>query len=351
MEFEMNKKIIGLVMALVMCISSFGGCASNKKVEDESKMTIALLTWITGIDENSFNAQGWSGIEMFAQEYGIPEENYQTVCTMDDDMAIDDIARLADEGTDLIILMGFQFIKPLEYVARKYPNQNFLLVDCEIDQPNVRSATFANNEGSYLAGVTAAMRAQKMEVNRVGFIGGMDDPVLREFEAGYEAGVHEIDPNIEISITYGNDFANPTAGKMMAEEMFDDNVDVVYVVAGATGNGCIEEAVERAKNGEEIYVVGVDEDQFNEGLYNDRDSVVLTSIMKHLDVSVYDTLSELQHGKFDPIHRIYTLKEKGVSLPEKNPTLTAYEKHVLRQYKERIENGDIEIPLVPSRVE
>ncbi len=328
-------------MCLVVLLSLNLVACKGTRHKGDVNLKVAVLTWITGIDENCFNTQAWLGVQQFVKDFHMNQDLMEAINTMDEKMAIVDISRLADEGTDLIVLMGHQFIEPLDYVASRYPDQKFLLIDCVVDQPNVKSATFANHEGSFLAGVTAALRASEMGSTKVGFIGGAESEAVHDFETGFVAGVNEIDADIEVDIRYANDFANPFAGKEIAKTMYEDGCSVLFAVAGATGNGVIEEACERNLAGQEVYVVGVDMDQYEDGMYDDVHSCVLTSVLKHVDVPVYDALEDVLYGSFTSGTCLYKMKNGGISLPLKNPNLTNSEKQAIHLYMDQILRNEL----------
>lgn len=342
------KKI--LTMILLISILILTACQDTES--KDSDMKIGLVIGITGIDDKSFNQSSWEGITRFAKEENLSSDNYKyTLSYTQDDFAIN-LSDFADKKMDLTIAPGFYFRNAVQTVAEKYPKQKFLIVDTTIDKQldNVKSITFATNEGSFLAGIIAANKAKEIDSNTIGFIGGVDIPEIQNFEAGFIQGIKEIDPNLNIKVKYANDFDSPIKGKKIASTMYDDGVKIIFNVAGSTGNGIIEEAVNRNKNGEEVWVIGVDKDQYNDGIYAENKSCILTSMMKRLDNAIYDTLKELKSDSFSGKHIVYSLKNEGISLPKVNPNVNEEWIQIINDYKSKIISGEIEISDVPDRL-
>ncbi len=328
---------------------SFIACDSKKT---DNSLTIGMISDIGTIEDKSFNQNTWEGIVKFAKEHNIPKKNYSYANSATPEDYIVNLSTFADKKMDLIVTPGYYFRKAVSTVAPKYPNQKFLLIDSISDKlENVSSVRFAENEGSFLVGVATALKAKEMNIDKVGFIGGMDVPVVQSFEAGFIEGIKVINPNIKVFVEFANDFANPTKGQRIASKMFDKGLKIIFNVAGSTGNGIIKEAKKRVQRGQEVWVLGCDKDQYDEGIYKDDKSVVLTSMVKNLDVVVYDTLTDVKNGKFKSGYKFYTLKDNGVNLPKKNPNLKDEWLEIVKKYKDDIIKGKILVPLTPKRIE
>ncbi len=343
-----TTKNIAVYFLAAFCLLLFS-CSGGE--ENKQEMRIAMLTDYSSIDDKSFNQITWEGVCRWADEHNLPRENYehQSSQSTTDAYALQ-LANFADKKFDLIIAPGFFFTEAVNIVAQKYPQQKFLLIDSIAEvKDNVTSVTFANNEGSFLVGVAAALKAKEMGSKKLGFIGGFDNVVIREFAAGFTAGAKVITPSIKILQKYTNDFSNPRKGQRFAKEMYDEGVGIIFNVAGATGLGIIEEAKKRAAAGEEVFVVGVDRNQYNDGIYDEKNSVILTSMLKKVDVAAYGTLSQVARGEFHGGNIVYALKNNGVGIPENNPNLKKEWLDTIKQYEQDIINGTIDVPRETKR--
>lgn len=341
------KKIMLLFATLFL---AFGVVSCGGANDD---FQIGLVTDTGGIDDKSFNQGTWEGVLRFAEEYDLPEENYRYLQSSSDADYIPNISAFADEQLDLIVMPGFLFESALTTSAENYPDQNFLIIDTVVSADNVASATFAEHEGSFLVGVAAALKAQAAGADTVGFIGGGDFPLIHKFEAGYAAGVHAVDPNMTVLVDYVGDFVSADIGGTLAVKQYDDDAYVIYHAAGNAGNGVISEAKDRRTNGEDVWVIGVDKDQYDEGVYNnDGDSAVLTSMVKRVDVAAYDVAVDTLNGEFPGGQvLVFDLANNGVGLPETNPNLTETMLTTIAGYRDDILAGTITVPEVPERLQ
>ncbi len=312
---------------------------------------VALVSDFTNIEDKSYNQMAWRGVIGYVKEYNLPEKNYVSMDVSKNDDAMSYYSYLIDENFDLIITPGYYFLDSVDMVARSYVDTKFLLFDNGLsDVENVKSVTFANNEGSYLVGICAALKSKELMVDKIGFVGGLDISVVREFEAGFIAGVKSIDPKMDVMVIYTQDFSSPLKGQKIASKMYDDGIKVIFNVAGYTGTGIISEAKRRAKNHEDVWVVGVDKDQYEDGVYEQNKSVVLTSMLKRLDIATYDTIASIVDDDFEGGHITYSLKNNGVGLPEINPNLKSKWIKVVNKHKRNIIIGDVVVPKIPKRI-
>ncbi len=341
------KKIVTVLLVFVMLLfSSCGGKESNK-----NDVKVSLVIGISGVDDKSFNQNTWEGIKRYAADKGLPDANIAYKHSVTEQEYVDNLSIFSDEHPDLIVAPGYYFVNPIKFVSSKYPRQKYLIMDKAIDEKrdNVLSITFAAQESSYLAGIAAALKSKELGAKKVGMICG-DDVNLHNFEAGFEAGVRRISKKIKVITRFSYEFSNPIKGAKMASDMYDDGVAVVFNVAGSTGNGIIKEAKERAAKGEDVWVVGVDKDQYEEGMYNNDNSVILTSVLKNLDVAVYDTIEKVVKDEFESGHIIYSLKNNGVGLPKENPNLKPKWIKKIDKYRDAIIKGKIKVPAKPRRL-
>ena len=285
------------------------------------------------------------------KEQGLDEEYYQFVQATSDADYLPQLTTFAEAELDLIIAPGFLFTEAMTQVANDYPDQNFLLIDAVADAPNVASATFSEHEGSFLVGVAAALKAEAEGKDKVGFIGGMDFETIQKFEAGYEQGVHAVNPDMEVVIEYVGAFDRPEDAQAIATKMYDSGVYVIYHAAGGSGNGVIKEAKDRALNGEQVWVIGVDRDQYEEGIYEDGKSVILTSMVKQVDVAAYTVSQAVARGEFKGGILNFALKDGGVDIPEENPNLEEEWIKKIAEFKEQIISEELEVKPMPARLE
>jgi len=313
-------------------------------------ITVRLLTDATGIDDKSYNAAAWRGILNF---YGDTWDNqskrgksYDVVTAQTQDMYIPNIRQATDEKYDLIVTTGFTFAAALQKVAADNPNQKYLIVDFSgINLPNVMQTTYAAAQSSYLVGVAAALKAKADNISnpRFGFIGGIPSGVITEFEMGYVQGVLSVIPNAQILDYYANDWGQPALAKTQAKNWYDSGVYAIYSAAGGTGNGTIAQAKEYRQAGKNVWAIGVDSDQFEEGLYNDTDSAVLTSAIKRVETSLLYALNAIKNNTFKGNLIVFDLKADGVGYSSSNPALTPDIKNQLEQTKQQIINGQVKI--------
>lgn len=322
----------------------------EEKVEKLPEIKIGLATDVGGVDDKSFNEGTWDGVLKYAKAQELSEDNYQYVQATSDADYIPQLTTFAEMDLDLIIAPGFLFKDAITEVAETFPEQNFLFIDDESEAPNVKNAVFSEHEGSFLVGVAAALKAEEAGQDKVGFVGGMDFETIQKFEAGFEQGVHAVNPDIEVVVEYVGGFDLPEEAQALATKMYDSGVYIIYPAAGASGNGVIKEAKDRALNGKDVWVVGVDKDQYEEGIYEDDKSVILTSMVKRMDNVVYQVCQEVAKGEFKGGTQVYGLKDDGVGIPEENPNLKDEWVETIQDYIDKIVNEEIEVSPLPSRL-
>jgi len=313
-------------------------------------VTTRLLTDATGIDDKSFNAAAWRGILDF---YGDTWANdrqrgaaYDVVTAQTQDMYIPNLRQVTDEGYDLIITTGFTWDTALDTVAADNPNQKYLIVDVDwLESSNVMQAVYAEHEGSYLVGVAAALKAKEEKIAnpRFGFIGGVPGAVITKFEVGYVQGILSVIPDAQIVDYYVNSWGEPGLAKTQAKNWYDSGVYAIYSAAGGSGNGTIAQAKEYRAAGKNVWAIGVDSDQHEEGLYNDKDSAVLTSMLKRVETSVIYGLNSVKNDTFEGEVITFDLKADGVGYSTSNSALSKRIVSQLEDVKKKIISGEIRI--------
>lgn len=374
------KKLTTLLLAFVM-VFSLAACGAEKKTEeakgDEGKTTeqgtekegenkdgekkeaikVSLVTDTGGIDDKSFNQSAWEGIQRFYVDNGLDAEgNSDYLQSSAEADYVPNLSTFADDKKDLIVAPGFFFANAMAEVAGNYSDQKFLLIDAVLEEPkdNVVSATFAENEGSFLVGVVSALKAQEAGKTKVGFIGGKDFPVIQNFEAGFESGVAAVDPNMEVLVEYADTFEDSAKEQTIASKMYDKGCYVIFHASGGAGKGLFKEAMDRVKNGEDVWACGVDKDQYLDGIYDEKEqkSIILTSMMKKVDVAAQDVSQAVLDGKFKGGQTLlFNLENKGVGLPEINPNLKDEWVEKADEFAKKIVSGEIKVSSTPKRLE
>lgn len=318
---------------------------------------VGLVTDVGGIDDKSFNQGTWDGIKLYGKETSGKEgKDFKYLQSTAEADYVPNLSTFADEKLDLIVAPGFLFTSAMVEVATRYPQQKFLLIDAlakdKSDKllPNVCNAVFAEHEGSFLVGVVAALKAKAEKQSTLGFVGGMQFPLIEKFQAGYEQGIKAVCPECKVLVDYAGEFGNPGKGQALAAKQFGAGAYVVFHAAGGTGNGVIKEAKERSQRGDLRWAIGVDKDQYADGAYGGGKSAVLTSMTKRVDVAAHDVAVMTRDGKF-PGGQILTfaLKNKGVGLPAKNPNVSPEILAQAAAFEAKIASGQLKVSEVPAK--
>lgn len=326
-----------------------GGEASGDGSDFSSKM----VTDVGGVDDRSFNESAWAGLTEFGEDY--PEADVDYVQSGDAADYLPNLQQLAREGTDITFAIGFLMADDVRTVAEQNPEQSFAIIDevvtDEDDNPidNLASVTFAEHEGSFLVGVIAALHSEN---NEVGFIGGVESPLIKKFENGFKAGVSYVDSDIEIAVQYAQDFNDASTGQNIADTMYSNGADIIYHAAGGTGNGLFTEAIDRNESGEEVWAIGVDQDQaLTEGDWSDG-NVILTSMIKRVDQAVYAVSEDTMNGNFPGGETLeFALEDDGVGIAETQDNVSDEALEAVEEYDQMIIDGEIEVPQTDDEYE
>ena len=298
------KKVVSLLTATIVSTSLLVGCSNSKTSENtEDQLTVAMITDVAGVNDQSFNQSAWEGLQRAEKELGVKVKYLES--QQDSDYATN-IDTLVDEEVDLIIGVGEKLSDAIEEGAKLHPEQNFAIIDGSFDvvPENVKTILFNSQESAYLTGLVAG---RMTETNNVGFIGGMEIPVIDTFKYGYMAGVKDANAEATVQAQYANSFTDQAKGKAIANQMYGNGADIIFMAAGDVGTGAIEAAKEKGK-----YAIGVDRDQN----YLAPDNVI-TSAIKRVDVGVYETVKSLVEGNFEGgTAKVYGLDKNGVGIAE-----------------------------------
>ena len=343
------KKLTIVVLVLLLGAFVFVQGTKDAKPAD-GRPTIRLLTDATGIDDKSFNAAAWRGIVEF---YGDTVENpanrgklYDVVTAQTQDMYIPNLRQAADEGYDLIMVTGFTWADALGEVAPQYPNQKFTIVDVDwVGQPNVMEFIYSEEQGSFLVGLAAALQAKEDGIAnpRFGFIGGVPGSTITKFEIGYIQGIRSVFPNAVIYDYYANDWGKPELAKAQAKNWYDMGVYCIFSAAGGTGNGTIAQAKEYRAQGKNVWAIGVDSDQYTDGIYTGTKSAVLTSMLKRVENSSLMVLNAVADGTFKGGVVQMGMEDEGVGYSTANPELSASVRAQVDAAKTDVLNGKIKL--------
>ena len=293
----------------------------------------AIIYDLGGKFDKSFNEAAFNGAERFAEESG---KTYAEFEIQNDAQREQALRRYAERGNSPVVMAGFSFGNALTNVAPEFPDTQFVIIDMVVDQPNVRSVVFKEHEGSYLAGVAAAMAA---ESDTVGFVGGMDIPLIRRFACGYVGGAKSAGAtNVleNMTGTTGAAWNDPVRGGELAKNQISQGADVVYHAAGGTGVGVLQAVADEGKLG-----IGVDSNQ--NGL---QPGSVLTSMLKKVDVAVFEAMNDAAGGEFTPGMQVLGLAEGGVDLAmdENNADLISDEMMAaIDEARQKIVAGELEV--------
>ncbi len=294
----------------------------------------AVIYDLGGKFDKSFNEAAYNGAEMFKKEAGVDYLEFEVT---NESQREQSLRKLAQRGATVIVATGFSQAPALKIVAAEFPDVKFTLIDDVVELPNVQSLIFKEHEGSFLVGVAAAMASK---TGKVGFVGGMDIPLIRKFACGYVQGAKYANPDAQVfenmTGTTGDAWNDPTKGGELARSQFDRGADVVYAAAGGTGLGVYQAAKDAGK-----LAIGVDSNQ-----NYIHPGTMLTSMLKRVDLAVYNAFKTAQNGTWKAGVQTLGLAEDGVgwALDENNQSLVTDDmKAKVEQAKKDIVGGTIQV--------
>ncbi|MFI6097416.1 BMP family protein [Lentzea sp. NPDC051213] len=318
--------------------------ANGEKV-DGSALKVGLAYDIGGRGDASFNDSAAAGLDKALTDFGVKKENTRELSAApneDESAKQTRLRQLASEGFSPIIGVGFAYAESMKLVAAEFPNVKFGLVDAGVEgAANVTPLLFAEQEGSFLAGVIAAYQSKKCHV---GFVGGVEIPLIQKFEAGYFQGAKAAAPKIEIEkkyITPAGDFTgfqDAPKGQEAAKGQIDKGADVIYQAAGASGKGIFSAAKQAG-----VLAIGVDSDQYNQATVADTKDVIVSSMLKRVDVAVYDFIKAVAKNDLASLPKVFDLKVNGVGYATSGGKIDAKLQGILEGYKAQIIEGKIKV--------
>ncbi len=310
-----------------------------------SDIKVGMAYDVGGRGDQSFNDSAAAGLDQAKAELGISSDESEATDGEAESAREERLITFADAGYDPIIAVGFAYAESVGKVSAQYPDVHFAIIDDSslADVPNVASLVFAEEQGSFLVGAAAAL---KSKAGHIGFVGGVQVPLIEKFQAGYEAGAKQVNPDIKIDVTYltqppdFSGFGDPAKGKTAAAGMFDGGADIVYHAAGGSGGGVFEAAADAGG-----LAIGVDSDQYNTADPSVQ-GVIMTSMLKNVNVAVFNYLSEVAGGTFPSGVNTYDLSVDGVGYSTSGGQIDDIVDQ-LDGYKQQIIDGEIKVPTTP----
>ncbi|WP_249350534.1 BMP family protein [Microbispora sp. H10836] len=338
--------------ALLMAAAACGGGGEGATTEASAgassappaaaQAKVGLAYDIGGRGDGSFNDAAAAGLDKAVSELKVEKKELEATAGETDAQKEERLRLLASGGFNPVIAVGFAYSGSVAKVAKEFPEVKFAIVDDDAAKgDNITNLMFAEEQGSFLVGVAAALKSEK---GNVGFVGGVDVPLIHKFEAGFEAGAKAVKPDIKIQSKYltqppdFSGFGDPAKGKTAAQGMYDAGADVVYQAAGGSGAGVFE-AAQAAK----ATAIGVDSDQAALPAYAGFKDVIITSMIKKVDVAVFDFLKNYSTGAVKSGPSVYDLKAGGVDYSTTGGKIDDI-KSKIDEYKQKIINGEISVP-------
>ena len=307
---------------------------------DGTGKKVGLVFDIGGKDDKSFNESAYNGLEAAAESMGVEVKELEP--NADGSNREDLLRELADDGYGLVIGVGFNFFDPLTAVAADYPDTDFAIIDSVVEADNVASITFAEEQGSYLVG---AIAAQSTQSDTIGFVGGVETDLIKKFQAGFEAGVAEVNKDATVEVKYltpDGDFSgfNDSAkGQTVASGLYDAGADVIFHAAGGSGAGVFKAATTADR-----LAIGVDSDQYFQ-VDEAEQKCMLSSMLKRVDVGVYDTVGTWVSGDFEGGVQVFDLANGGIDYSQAGGQVK--DPAQIDDLKQQIIDGEIEVPTAP----
>jgi basic membrane protein A len=313
----------------------------------QSDIKVGLAYDIGGRGDQSFNDSAAAGLDKAKEDFGVEVKELSAAANETAAQKEERLRLLAQGGYNPVIAVGFAYAESVGKIAKEFPDTNFAIIDDASEAstgPNIANLVFAEEQGSYLVGVIAA---QASTTGNIGFIGGVTIPLIEKFEAGYAAGAKSVKPDIKIQVKYltqppdFSGFTDPAKGKTAAEGQFDAGADVIFHAAGGAGKGMFEVAQAKGKLG-----IGVDSDQYNQEALAAVKDIILTSMLKRVDVSVYQTIKSAVDGDTLTGVQTFDLARDGVGYSDSNSIVADYTAKA-DEAKAAIIDGSVTVPTTP----
>ncbi len=345
------KRVVLFLMIAVLAISALVSCAPK----EAEAFKVGLITDGSTIDDKSFNQSAWEGIVRATEEFEIDYTYLKPTGSTEAEFLLE-VGNLYDGGHKFIVTPGFFFETTVFAAQSAYPDAKFVLIGGTphagdgntVVGPNTVAIFFAEQESGFFAGLAAAIELNEGEF---GFIGGMALPPVQKFNWGFQQGLAYANENLGTNVSinaenviYQGSFDDVAAGQQIAAQMFEKGVDAIFCAAGGVGVGVINEGKSRARSGEKVWVIGVDLDQYDDGIYEGNKSVILTSAVKRVDNATYSMIKAEFEGSF-PGGQTITLDaaKQGVGIPAQNPNLSATTEEQVKNVLDLVVSGDVQV--------
>jgi basic membrane protein A len=345
------RRAMTLVAVVATAALSLAGCGGGSEGGSatgaasgsgaKSSLKVGLAYDVGGRGDQSFNDSAAVGLDKAKAEFGAQIKELEATSGETDAQKEERLRLLASGGYNPVIAVGFSYAAPLKKVAPEFPEVKFAIVDdSSITAGNVTNLVFAENQGSFLVGVVAA---QASKTGSLGYIGGVNTPLLKKFEAGFTAGAKAVNPGIKVQAKYLTEppdfsgFGDPAKGKTVAQGMLDAGADVIYTAAGGSGTGAFE-AIAAGKK----LAIGVDSDQYLTAAAAVK-PVIVTSMIKRVDVAVFNEIKSVVDGKPLTGTQTFDLKADGVGYSASNEAVKPFTAKA-DEFKAKIISGEITVP-------
>ncbi|MFJ2113761.1 MULTISPECIES: BMP family protein [unclassified Streptomyces] len=322
--------------------------SSSSGTPDSAEASAAIAYDIGGRGDQSFNDAAYAGLAKAEKDFKVKGLESEPSDGESDADKVQRLTELARSGSNPVIGVGFAYAPAIKKVAPKFPKTTFGIIDdASVTGKNIANMVFNEEQGSYLAGVVAA---KVSKTKTVGFIGGVENPLIQKFQAGFEQGVKDTDSKVKVLSQYltqppdYSGFAKPDLGKAAAQGQLDKKADVVYAAAGLAGSGAIEATSKAGK-----WAIGVDSDQYNQKALAQYKDSILTSVTKDVSDAVYDLIKSVKDGKPETGEIRYGLDKNGVGLAASNPAYTKMTDVIaaVDKAKKEIIDGKITVKTAP----
>ena len=361
-----KKNLLARTLCGVLSVSLLAGCgdATNQSTTQPNTMTskfehidtdlnVGLVVGSGTIDDRSFNQGCWEGITAT-----VDYSKYVTPAGETESDYLVSIGNLYEADFKFIVTPGYYF-ESADFIAQdKYPDAQFVILDGvptdasgnSFIGKNTVSISFAEHEAGFVAGLAAALELKEANF---GFLGGMPIPAVQRFEVGFKQGIEYANSQLntqitldDVNVVYQGTFGDKAAGQQIAAQMYDRGVDLIFTAAGGTGMGAITEAKSRASKDEKVWIIGVDSDQYYDGIYDSATnaSVILTSAIKYVDQATHDMIAAQANGSFPGGEALlYTIANDGVGIPSENPNLSDETMSKVNEVYNLIKEGQITV--------
>lgn len=331
------KKILSLISLFILVLAGCGSDTSDESAENAKSAW--LVTDTGGINDKSFNQGTWEGMQQYAEDNDIEVGYTETKETSQSEQNLN----AAATQNDIVVATGFTSANPVYNSAVANPETDYILIDTEpsdgngdaAELDNVHSYLFKEHEAGYLVGYIAGTMT---ETDVVGFIGGLNTPPVQRFGLGFVQGVQEANKDAEVLYNYTGSFDDVALGKTTAQTMYSKDADIIFTAAGGVNAGVVEAAKDQVANEETAWVIGVDRDMYEDGIYDGEKSVILTSAVKEVGNAAYEGLALEFEGEFTGGVENLGYEEEGLRLPEENPNL---EDQIVEDAYAALEQADV----------